>query len=148
MRMRKRPEYRVRTYKYWSRPLGELPEALWRLAHQMRETWNSLVVAWEETAELARTLATDEQKAVWVTHRELCRRIVAESDLNWECGPEILERFENDCRMAARGERGWPKRQHEIRSVMIPHWYNNGGMPVAGLFRTSRRLALPTLDFL
>jgi hypothetical protein len=142
MRRRKRPEYRVRSYKYWARPLGELPETFWRLAHTMRETWNSIVEAWEKTAESARTLPKDEQKAVWTTHRETCRRIVAESGLNWECGPEILERFETACRMAARGERGWPKRQDETRSVMIPHCYNNGGTRVAALFRMSRRLAL------
>jgi hypothetical protein len=108
----------------------------------MRDTWNSLVEAWEKTADSAKTLAKDEQKAVWATHRETCRRIVAESGLNWECGPAILERFETACRMAARGERGWPKRQNEIRSVMIPHCYNNGATRVAALFRKSHRLVL------
>src|SRR5690242_10503133 len=101
MRKRKRPEYRVRSYKYWARPLRDLPETFWQIAHQMQETWNSLVAAWEKTTELAPTLANDEQRTVWQTHRETCRRIIAESGLNWECGPAILERFQTACGMAA-----------------------------------------------
>jgi hypothetical protein len=142
MRQRKRPEYRIRSFKYWARPVEELPEAFWALADQMRDTWNVLVESREKTEELARTLSQPESKSLWVTHRQTCRRIVAESGLNWESGPEVLERFETACRMAARGERGWPKHQCEVRSVMIPHCYSDGGIPADNLFRTNRRLTL------
>lgn len=134
MRKRNRPEYRVRSYRYWARPLTGLPDTFWQLAHKMQETWNSLVEAWEKSSQLAPTLANDEQKVVWAAHRETCRRIILQSGLNWECGPAVLERFETACRMADRGERGQPKCQHEIRSVMIPHCYTSGGIPAAGLF--------------
>jgi hypothetical protein len=142
MRQRKRPEYRIRSFKYWARPVQDLPEAFWVLARQMRDTWNFLVESREKTEELARMLSHKEHRSLWVTHRETCRRIIAESGLNWENGPEVLERFESACRMAARGERGWPRSQCEIWSLMIPHRYGNGGIPAASLFRANRRLTL------
>jgi hypothetical protein len=142
MRRRKRPEYRVRSYKYWARPTRDLPETFWELAHTMRGTWNALVDAREKAEELARKLPKNQQKAFWSAHREACRKIVADSGLNWECGPEILERFETACRMAARAERGWPKRQHEVRSVLIPHYYTGGGISAEVLFGSSSRLPL------
>src|SRR6185295_6729166 len=76
MRRRKRPEYRVRVYKYWARPLGEIPEAFWQLAHKMREAWNALAEARAKTAEGASSLPKDEQKRAWAAHRDMCRRIV------------------------------------------------------------------------
>jgi hypothetical protein len=143
VRKRKRPDYRVRTYKYWARPLADIPEAFWKLTDRMRETWNALVDTLDKISdELAEPLAKDGRQRVWSTHREAWRRIVAESGLNWECGPAVLDRFQTACRMAIRGERGWPKQQHEVRSVMIPHCYTSGGIAVTGLFRTSRRMAL------
>lgn len=108
----------------------------------MQETWNALVHDLNNTLELLQPLGQHEQKDLWDTHREICRRIVVESGLNWECGPAILDRFETARRLAVRGERGWPKQQLGIRSVMIPHCYTSGGMSVAGLFRSSRRMAL------
>jgi hypothetical protein len=85
-----------------------------------------LVEAREKAKETARALPKDQQKAFWTSYRVTCHKIIAESGLNWECGPEILERFETACRMAARGERGWPKRQEEVLSVVIPHYFACG----------------------
>jgi hypothetical protein len=142
VRRRKRRDYHLRTYKYWARPVAGIPEAFWQLADKMRETWNALVETLQNTSHLEKTRAKDEQKKVWAAQRETCGRIVAESGLNWECGPAILARFETACRMAIRGERGWPKQQPVTRSVMIPHCYTSGGIARAGLFRTSRRLSM------
>jgi hypothetical protein len=142
MRQRKRPEYRIRSYKYWARPVQHLPENFWALADRMRDTWNVLVESREKTEERARTLSSKESKSLWVSYRQTCRGIIAESGLDWESGPEVLERFETACRTAACGERGWPKHQCETSSVMIPHRYSDGGIPPERLFHPNRRLAL------
>jgi hypothetical protein len=108
----------------------------------MHETWNAFVDSLENTLNVIKSVAKDEEKSIWQLHLETCREIVAKSGLNWECGPAVLDRFETARRMAVKGERGWPKQQTSMRSIIIPHCYTSGGIAVAGLFRASRRMKL------
>lgn len=136
-RPRKR-NWPIRVYKYWARPMGELPEQYWHVARKMQALWNALVDGREAVQGATTGLDGEEKKARWAAWNLQVRQIIAESDLNWECQAEILDRF-NVASRKARKEHGTLRRQERLDKVMIPHRYTQGGLPIAQLMREDSR---------
>lgn len=139
MRKRKRPDWRLTVYQYWCEPHGELPQAVWDLAHEMQRQWNAL----------AELLATRRQAAEqakgqidWVEFRVAAQHLIKAAPLNWEQGPDVLNRFFSVLKRFKTGG-GFPRSHYRLDSWQIPHQYTEGGKPAAALYSpANRRFAL------
>lgn len=122
-----------------------LPDSFWQQAKKMQALWNSLC---EHHAAVRESINDDtpesDRKAKWAAFNELALQLVSESGLNWECGPDVFDRFTKACIAAARdGSRGWPRPSG--LKVSIPHRYTGGGVEVSRLTsRTAKRFRLDT----
>ena len=131
MRKRKDPERPIRPYHFWAKPIGSLPQSLWDIARGMQTLWNQLVALREELyAEAQRA----ELKFSWEEFNRQAADLVRKSGLNWEAGPEVLDRFRDATRAAGRNQRGWPVSHTKIDRISIPHRFTRGGIPVTKLF--------------
>ena len=151
MRKRKR-DWPVRVYKFWARPL-ELPQALWDTARAMQALWNRLVALYDDERFIEETLCGG-QVDVGSLRKQAdaaALRQVAESGLNWETGPDVLDRFRaarvRAFRAMKNGESparaGLPQVAHRIENIAISHRFTGGGMPVQRLFsERAHRFAL------
>src|SRR5579875_3451488 len=103
MRKCKEPERPIRPYHFWAKPIGSLPQSLWDIARGMQTLWNQLVAVREELyAEAQRA----ELKFSWEEFNRQAADLVRKSGLNWEAGPEVLDRFRDATRAAGRNQRG------------------------------------------
>jgi len=138
VRERKR-EWPVIVYKFWARPLGDVPEELWSLAREMNNLWNALLDARASTRDQAALVNDKEQKkaiwnAFWVAAQQHARR----TNLNWEIKEEVFGRFIAASRRAVKEQ--WKlKPHHSLRRVMVPHRFSGGGIPIARLFNLDIR---------
>jgi hypothetical protein len=110
----------------------QLPQQMWDTARAMQDLWCELARAHEEVRNRvkAENPTTAEKKAMWDEFRETAAAMTKAAPLNWECGPEVLTRFEACCRRAnSTRDGGWPRVQG-LQSVSIPHRYTSGGAPL------------------
>lgn len=144
MRERKR-DWPVTVYKFWARPIGEVPEELWSLAHGINNLWNALLEARVVARDRAAAVNDkEEKKAMWKSFWVEAREHVRSARLNWEIKEEVFDRFIAMGRRAAK-ERLDMKPHHRLRRVMIPHRFTGGGIPVARIFNqnsTAKRLKI------
>ncbi len=144
MRERKR-DWPVIVYKFWARPLRDMPEELWSIAHEMNNVWNSLVQLRTVAADQSMTVKEKEQKkAVWNSFWFQARDCIKRSELNWEIKGEIFDRFATASRRATKEQ--WEMKPHRgLGRIMIPHRFTGGGIPIAKIFdmnSTARRLKI------
>jgi hypothetical protein len=148
MRTRKRTDTRLRCYKYhcWLKSQVDalLPVPIYNATKRQQALWNQLVTeqdrryqAWREAhpataseAEPAKTANPD--KAFWADFDEWARQAVADSGLNWEMGPEILDRYYSACKRLRSGG-GAPRTQCRLDHFSLSHRYTGGGLPVERL---------------
>lgn len=131
MRKRAAPDWPIRLYRFWAKPIDSLPESLWDTARAMRELWNQLVVLRENlSSEAQRT----NQAFSWEQFNKQATELVGKSALNWEAGPEVADRFRTAVRAAAKNQRSWPVSHARLDRISIPHRFTRGGVPVAKLF--------------
>lgn len=136
----RRKNTQTKAWKYWAHPTEKPPEQLWITARAMAELWNKLVVGRDAVSEKlkAEEPDDDERKATWAAWSKQATAFVAESGLNWECGPTVLARFETACRVAAKTGVGWPKLKRGVgKNILIPHRFTGGGTTTMAL--TSER---------
>lgn len=142
MRERKR-DWPVIVYKFWARPINEIPQELWNLAHAINDLWNLLVEKCTVARDRAGAVESKElKKEIWNSFWIEARKHVRAADLNWEMKGEILDRFTSASRRAVK-EHTELQMHRGIRRVMIPHRFTGGGIPVAKIFNvrsTSKRL--------
>jgi hypothetical protein len=163
MRKRNRQDWPVTVHKYHVEPIGELPETLWQTAKAMQRLWNNLATLHEETRKkVAESLEGVEEKEqsmirreIWAGFKKQAETLAKTSGLNWECWPEVLDRFDTACRTAKDhpakdGSPGWPHVHHGLQRIAIPHRFTGGGAELKSLFsekakrfslRSSNRLA-------
>ena len=144
MRERKR-DWPVIVYKFWARPLGDMPEELWKIAHEINNVWNTLVDL--RAGARDQTMAPkdkEQKKAIWKAFWLEARDRVKASQLNWEIKGEIFDRFVIAHRRATKEQ--WEMKPHRgLRRVMIPHRFTGGGIPIAKIFdmhSTAKRLKI------
>jgi hypothetical protein len=130
MRKRKRPDWQVRVYDFWCEPAGPLPQAVWDVAREMQRVWNALAGALEERRQAAEKAQT---KIDWKEFRAAAEVLVKASTLNWEQGPDVLDRFLSALKRLKQGG-GFPKIHHRLDRWQIPHRYTGGGVPVRALY--------------
>lgn len=133
MRERKR-DWPVIVYKFWARPIGDVPEEFWNLARGINNLWNSLLeiraIARDRTAA---EKDNEQKKANWQSFWVEARNHVRNSELNWEIKGEVFDRFVTASRRVAKEQLDL-KPHHSLRRVMIPHRFTGGGIPVARIF--------------
>ena len=82
----------------------------------------------------------ESRTALWVEFNDWKRAQLEAADLGWECGPDIIDRFDRACRRAASDRKqgfidtGWPRPGG--LSVSLPHRYTGGGAPLVKLSST------------
>ncbi len=137
-------------YRFWADPCGEITPELWRTALNMQRFWNRLVALREDVAFNSETLPQDAETIRTQFWNLLtggnadCKRwrkeLKEEWGLNWEARDAVFDRFVTCCQQAAKNKRGWPKFQHRLDRVAIPHRFKNGGVSPEALFtRVGRR---------
>ena len=144
MRERKR-DWPVIVYKFWARPLGDIPQELWNIAHEMNNVWNSLVQLRTVAADQSMTVKEKEQKkAVWNSFWLQARDCTKASQLNWDIKGDLFDRFASASRRATKEQ--LPMMPHYgLRRIMIPQRFTGGGIPAAKIFKmdaTARRLKI------
>lgn len=144
MRERKR-DWPVIAYKFWARPIGDLPEEFWNVAHRMNDLWNTLI----DNRTLAREKSgavedKEKQKEIWNSFWNDVGKYVRDSDLSWELKGEILDRFTTASGRAIK-EHLELKRHYGLHRVTLPHRFTGGGIPIARIFKfdsTAKRLKI------
>ena len=135
MRRRKR-DWQQKVFKYWTRPTAEadgLPQSFWDHARACQALWNTLVDL-RTAAKAEMTEWTDTQKkARWVQLNDERAQAVADSGLDWESGPDILDRFKAAC-PTKKNPKGDPERRERLDKITMLHRFTGGGSPVATLF--------------
>lgn len=141
MRVRKR-DWPQRVYKY-AIANCDIPQSMWDTARKMHDLWCNLARLHEETRKKINDETTkDERKSIWVAFTAQVDQLVAGSGLNWECGPEVRDRFEACCKRAAKDKSGgWP-RVRGMTSICIPHRYTGGGVTLNKLVGKAKRFRL------
>lgn len=143
-----------RVYRY-AVTSAEIPQQMWDQAKAMQRLWNdladehrfvrqSIVItdAPDDAGKKKRKTKNaecapgdtpeDERIERWEMFNRRAVELVEESGLNWECGPDVLDRFTKACVAAAKTpERGWP--HPGSLKVSIPHRFTGGGAAVATL---------------
>lgn len=141
-RNRKRKDWPQRVYVFHAAPVGVVPEGVFEVARAQQALWNRLAIL-RRLAGQDVTMAPDrERKAIWAEFDELAIRCVRESWLNWEVGPDVLDRFKDACMRATRNKsrrHRLPKPHHGLTDIMLPHRYTGGGIEVAKLYSARAR---------
>jgi hypothetical protein len=151
MRIRKRKDWPVMVYKYHAEmivpPESGGNQSLWDTAKAMQALWNNLATLHEQTRKsVAESLEGVEEKeqgmiraAIWAGFKKQAQALAKASGLNWECWPEVLDRFDTACRTAKDkpskdGTPGWPRVHHRLDRIAIPHRFTGGGAELKTLF--------------
>lgn len=167
-RKRSRPDWPITVYRFWTKPIGTLPQAAWDQAKSMQWLWNSLVerrrsldqeISKLEDKALAKELRADFDEEV----KDFLRSTEVKERLNWEAIEAVAERFATASREIAKKQVAWArlpaadraiKRRPELRfsgrleHINLPHRYTGGGIPASKLFspRSSRCRLDPVPD--
>jgi hypothetical protein len=132
-RERKRPDWPQIVYKYHVQT-AVIPQAMWDTARKMQDLWCRLA----ELHKAARLKINDEttpdqKKALWLEYEDQVDALESSAGLNWECGPEVVDRFKSACRRAiSQKDGGWPK-VGGLKTICIPHRYTGGGVSVQSI---------------
>jgi hypothetical protein len=144
---------------------GLLPTILYETAKRQQTLWNTLVEeqdrryqAWKASHESEAITVTIESsgtsfkkypkphKEYWNSFDQWALQAVKDSDLNWETGPDVFERYKAVYRRVKSGG-GFPTLKKGLRNFSIAHRYTAGGMPLeklGGRLQTRFRIALPS----
>lgn len=132
------------------------PQAMWDQCRKMTDLWNKLCEghkAIREQIQFAEPKFTEyERKALWtVWKNETVPTLLKAADLNWICGPDVVDRFEKACTAAhsrANGKgKGWPRPRG--MTVSLLQRFTAGGKEVhrlCGNARSFRFEQLPTSE--
>jgi transposase len=151
MRARLRQGWPITVYKYHAEiidpPESGGYQSLWDTAKSMQALWNNLVKLHEDTRKkvaesLEGVVETEHgmiRRVIWQEFKKQAEILAKTSGLNWECWPEVLDRFETACRTAKDkpakdGSPGWPRVHHRLERIAIPHRYTGGGVEIKSLF--------------
>lgn len=137
-RKRLRPDYSMIVYKFWAKPIGPIPQAMWAKAKAMRDLWNDLTAAREKSYQDAKDSDKEAKKEVWVKFQNESRLIIGKSGLDWESQSEIADRFQAASKRAVKYKQTLHQ-SHILKKVMIAHRFTQGGMPVDKIFTTHSR---------
>jgi hypothetical protein len=89
---------------------------MWDPARRMRELWNALVRLYKDAHFAIETLPDADFRQISAQADQAARRLVGQSGLNWECGPEVLDRFRAARTKSLRAiHRGGPRLRAESR---------------------------------
>lgn len=143
-RIRKR-DWPIVVYKFAVTD-ATIPQSMWNVAKTMNSAWCQLAIVHRWLRE-TQPEDENEKKAHWELFDPLAKQIVDALGLNWECGPEVIDRFRTACTNARRNPKtGWPK-PHAMDSICIPHRYTGGGSPLISLTSMrSKRFGLDVLS--
>lgn len=96
---RKTPAITI-AYKFWARPLGEIPACVWMIQRDQQALWARLVALYRETAREAReqSFVSEAKKAHWMAFQNRCRVEASKSPLYWSFRRDVLNRFEASLR--------------------------------------------------
>jgi hypothetical protein len=121
----------------------------------MRTLWNALVRLHDDAQFATETLPEADIKEIHKNTAAAATALVANSGLNWECGPEVLDRFRASRTVAIRALRlgqttqkaGFPRFHRLLNRVAIPHRFTGGGASVQSLYSNrARRFSLVPVD--
>jgi hypothetical protein len=124
---------------------------MWDIARSMESLWNSLVRLYDDAQFASETLPEADQGEIRKNTDAAAATLVANSGLNWECGPEVLDRFRAARTRAFRGLRlgrpaqtaGFPRYHRRLDHIAIPHRFTGGGASVQSLYSNrAHRFAL------
>lgn len=141
VRKRIRQNWLQMVYKYRAY-MPDIPNFVWEHVSAQRVVWNQLCDAFdgrlEEWTEIKENVDKEEKAEFWDAFWNECSRVVGESDLNWEAGPDVLDRFRTAAVAFFKSpERGRPQRRKSLtRQIRLIHRYTGGGVPVDRLFGT------------
>lgn len=140
-----------------------IPEQMWHTARAMQDLWNRLAAGFE--AVMAAYPKPDKAAADYAEKRaarkdafdrfwETAAGLVKDAPLNWECGPEVLDRFKAAVTRAngaapdpVTGKRGYPRVHSGLQRICIPHRYTGGGSALPLMVSSrARRFRLDTLQ--
>jgi len=111
----------------------------------MQDLWNHLA-AMRLRAE-AEGPGSGASVSFWKILNEPASRLSTEFGLNWEAGPDVIERFRSACGAAYKNKRGWPQQRSRLDRIAIPHRYTRGGVTVPQVFSArARRFWLKQVD--
>lgn len=97
----------------------------------MQALWNELTILCDKLfTEASRTGL----KFPWDEFNRHAADLAKSSSLNWETGPEVLDRFRAACHAAARNKQGRPQPRKRLDHLSIPHRFTRGGVAVEKLF--------------
>lgn len=161
MRKRLRSDWLMLVYKYRAYYHDPIPDFLWEHVSSQRMVWNRMVERLDEaleawpaiksrTTEMEEAAAgTPEEEAVaasakamrdefWEAFWNDCDAVVEASELNWEAGPDVMDRFRTAVQEFFRNpDRGRPQpREPRTDSINVVHRFTGGGLPVENLFGT------------
>jgi hypothetical protein len=145
LRKRKR-DWPITVYKFWARPF-EVPQSVWDTAEAMRSLWNALVRLHDDAQFASETLPEIDKTEISKNTEAATTALVAMSGLNWECGPEVIDRFRVARRRAFQAlqlgeplqKAGFPRTHLLLDHVAIPHRFTAGGASVQSLFSNRAR---------
>lgn len=155
MRKRKREDTAINCYKFhcWFKeppPPAEdgrkltLPPAVYETAKMQQKLWNDLSAnskaRWDRWKEEHPGVRMQDWKAsepedyalYWKEAEAKQKELVQASKLNWEVGPDTLDRFRAACKRLGKGG-GSPRPQFRLESFSILHRYTGGGVPLKRL---------------
>ena len=139
-RARLRPDFERRNYTYDCQIRGPVPQAVWDTARAMQTLWNGLVERHDAlTAPWDIETTHAEQRAGYTTFwQEAYSYVRDEGDrLALPCWPKwhIYESFQAAQRRWTRHLGGKPRAHHGLRTILVPHRTDAGGVPTAWLWR-------------
>lgn len=141
MRKRKRDWPQI-VYRYAATVTGAVPEQAWAQVRTQRDLWNDLCVLSALAAGEAKAEPAN-RKATWATWGEHATELVERSGLNWEAGPDVLDRFRTAMKGIGKDGKGPPRQHWRIDRVRLIHRYTGGGAMLPQIFAAkAKRLSL------
>ena len=136
--MRKRTRTWPQTVRAYDLQHVEIPEALWAIAKQQRDLWNQLCQLGALTAGCAQA-DPPAKRLYWWAFEWASRELVKRSGLDWENGPDVLDRYKTAMKDIGKNGKGPPRLHYGLDRVRIIHRYTGGGLPGVGLFGAKSR---------
>ena len=167
MRKRKNPNNAIHCYKFYCWPKDYnsdlLPDRIYGAAKRQQSLWNALVAEqerryqqWKDVhepkpdpkiGEIANTYPKPD-RGYWDDFDRWARQAVAGSGLNWEMGPEVLDRYYSVYRRLRQGG-GIPRLKRRLDHFALAHRYTGGGTSLHKLESTRQkrfRIAFPNAE--